>query len=66
MTGKECIGKCKAEPDKHQEFFNYVTNLFAEGVEFMTKDQMLDAIKKEWRRTLEHNAELTSGPPSPP
>lgn len=34
--------------DKYFEFYNSVSCLFAEGVEFMTKGQIYDAIKKDW------------------
>ena len=43
----------KEQTDPYQEFFNCVTNLFVEGVEFMTKLQIYDAIKKEWQKNIE-------------
>ena len=37
---------------QYEEFINAVTCLFVEGVEFMTKIQIYDAIKKEWKKCL--------------
>ena len=35
---------------KYWEFYNSVSCLFAEGVEFMTKSEIYDAIKKDWAK----------------
>lgn len=32
------------------KFYDSVTCLFAEGVEFMAKDQIYDAIKSDWKK----------------
>jgi len=41
--------KCDKDSCKYYSFWNSVTCLFAEGVEFMTREQLYQAIKKEWR-----------------
>ncbi len=38
------------ERDKYKEFFENCSCLFAEGVEFMTKIEIYEAIKKEVKR----------------
>lgn len=38
---------------KYEDFFNSVSCLFAEGVEFMTKDQIYSAIKADWNKFRE-------------
>jgi len=30
-------------------FFDYVSCLFVEGVEFMTRDEIYEAIKRKWK-----------------
>jgi len=35
---------------KYYEFYDSVSCLFAEGVEFMTKDEIYAAIKKDWAK----------------
>lgn len=35
---------------KYWEFFNSSSCLFVEGVEFMTKSEIYDAIKKDWAK----------------
>lgn len=37
----------------YKEFYSSVSCLFAEGVEFMTKEQIYDAIKSDWQETVE-------------
>ncbi len=37
---------------KHEEFFNSVSCLLVEGVEFMTKTQIYDAIKRDWEECM--------------
>jgi hypothetical protein len=37
---------------KWRELYTSITCLFAEGVEFMDKAQIYDAIKKDWQKTL--------------
>jgi len=44
---KECTS-CK-----YHAFFDSVSCLLTEGVEFMTKDQLYEAIKKEWRKSIQ-------------
>ena len=36
----------------YKEFFESVSCLFAEGVEFMTRDQIYDAIKEDWQNVM--------------
>ena len=36
--------------DKYEEFFTSVSCLLVEGPEFMTKMEIYEAIKKEWKR----------------
>jgi hypothetical protein len=45
--------KCSADPEIYYEFFNSVSCLFAEGVEFMTKEEIYRAIKVEWQKVCE-------------
>lgn len=35
---------------KYYEFYDSVSCLFAEGVEFMTRDEIYAAIKKDWAK----------------
>ena len=40
------------EGDKYYQFFSSVSCLFSEGVEFMNKIQIFDAIKRDWEKCL--------------
>lgn len=42
---------CKLKRCKYYEFYNSVSCLFVEGVEFCTKEELYQAIKKEWETT---------------
>jgi hypothetical protein len=44
--------KCDKDSCKYYSFLNSVTCLFAEGVEFMTREQLYQAIKNEWKSHL--------------
>jgi hypothetical protein len=37
----------KLKAEKYEDFYNHCACLFAEGVEFMTKEQIYESIKKE-------------------
>jgi len=39
--------------DRYHNFFNSVSCLFVEGVEFSDKIQLYDAIKKDWQKCCE-------------
>jgi hypothetical protein len=49
----KCSIKHCSEINTNSEFFNSVTCLFAEGVKFMNKSELYDAIKGKWQKALE-------------
>lgn len=50
MNAKQLAGKLKPEDptEKAIEFYNSAACYFAEGVEFMSKEQIYDALKREF------------------
>ena len=45
--------KCELKRCEYYKFFTSVSCLFTEGVEFMTKTEIYDSIKLEWRKLEE-------------
>ncbi len=41
--------KCELKQCEYYKFFASISCLFTEGVEFMTKEEIYDCIKKEWK-----------------
>lgn len=44
----------------YEEFFSSVSCLFVEGVEFMNKAELYDAIKSEWERVVVQSRQKTA------
>ena len=59
MLHQNCKLYCRYRKCPYHEFYNQTSCLFVEGVEFMTKEQLYNAIKLEWRKVQDEPNKLS-------